>query len=193
MYHPTAVPPATLQSVVAMNAEALDRAMRQGAPVDREALRDRIYDGVSLNLPSLVEKLTWVKFAKVFKSDGDGLRGWNCKVEQTALDAPWVLRQRGGTPETYGHYRVVSTAGYTMPRPYGAGDCMLDYGLGGNPRLDPSARVRDPVVALDERSELLLGWSYVDLGVARTPTPSYFVLRRGAPLDHDAPPPRGRA
>ncbi|MFK7990555.1 MAG: hypothetical protein AB8I08_31325 [Sandaracinaceae bacterium] len=183
--------PVTLDDVVSMDATQLDRAMRDGGPVDRTALRDRMYDGVSLNLPSVVEKLTWVKFTKVFKADGEGLRGWNCKVEQSGLNAPWVLSRSRGAPKTYGHYRVVSTADYTMPRPYGGGDCMLDYGLGKNPRLDPTSRVRDPVVALDEASELLLGWSYVDLGLTRTATPSYFVLRRGAPLDHDAKPPRG--
>jgi len=183
----------TLGDVVQMDASDLDRAMRGGGPVDLAALENRVYEGVSLNLPSLIEKLSWVKFAKVFKREPDGdLRGWNCKVDQTPLDQPWVLTLDRGAPKTYGHYRVRPVADYRMPRPYGGGDCMLDYGLGRNPRLDPSGRVRDPVVALDDASELLLGWSYVDLGITQTSTPSYFVLRRGPELEHEAPPPRQR-
>jgi hypothetical protein len=38
-------------------------------------------------------------------------------------------------------------------------------------------------------AELLLGWSYVDLGVGQVGTPSYFVLTRGERLAHVAAPP----
>jgi hypothetical protein len=68
---------------------------------------------------------------------------------------------------------------------------MLDYGLGGNPRFDPTSRVRDPIVALEaDRVERLLGWTYVDLGAFRTGTPSYFLLEREGPLSFVAHPPR---
>jgi hypothetical protein len=179
----------TLEDLVRMSGAELDRVMREGHPVDEDVLADRRYDGVSLNLPKLLERLTWVKFAKTFRREPDGtLRGWNCRIRQTPLDAPWELERERGAPVTYGHYRVRPSGGYRMPRPYGAG-LMLDYGLGGNGRLDPTARVRDPIVAVNAgRSDLLLGWTYLDLALARVPTPSYFALRRGVPLDHDARP-----
>jgi hypothetical protein len=46
------------------------------------------------------------------------------------------------------------------------------------------SRMRDPIVALHEGSvDLLLGWSYLDLGFWRMPTPSYFLLEREGPLE----------
>jgi len=175
----------TLNDLVEMDADGLDRVMRNGHPIDEDVLANREYDGVSLNLPAVVVKITWVKFAKVFHREEDGsLRGWNCKVDQTPLTEPWVLTLEKGAPITYGYYRVTACADYRMPRPYDAG-LMLDYGLGGNPRLDPSRRVRDPIVAVNEgSSELLLGWSYVDAGVTTVGTPSFFALRRGVELSH---------
>ena len=176
-----------LQDLVAMDGEALDETMRAGHPIDEDVLAGRQYDGVSLNLPKLLERLTWVKFAKVFHREPDGtLRGWNCKIDQTPLDEPWVLTLKDGEPVTYGHYAVVSCEGYRLPRPYGAG-LMLDYGLGKNGALDPTSRTRDPIVAVNEGdSALLLGWSYVDAGLLNVGTPSFFALRRGAPLSHVA-------
>jgi len=180
----------TLDDLIAMSADELDRAMKGGHPVDPDVLADREFDGVSLNLPTIVEKLTWTKFAKVFHRDGSALRGWNCRVVQSPITSPWVLETKGGEPITYGHYAVVPCDGYRMPRPYGAG-LMLDYGRGGNNALDPAGRARDPIVAVHEGdSTLLLGWSYLDLGVTTVATPSFFALRRGVELSHVVAPPR---
>ncbi len=180
----------TLEAVCAMSASELSGLMRSGHPIDPNALAEREYDGVSLNLPGWVTRLSWVKFKKVFHREGRVLRGWNCRAVQSPLDAPWELAEKKGQPITYGHYRVVPARRYTMPRPYDAG-LMLDYGLGGNARADATRLVRDPVIAVNAGSaELLLGWTYLDLGVARVPTPSYFVLRRGVPLSHVVAPPR---
>ena len=181
----------TFEQLVAMDDDALDRVMRNGHPIDEDVLAGRVYDGVSLNLPKLVMKLSWEKFAKVFHREPDGsLRGWNCKIEQSPLAEPWVLKIQKGAPITYGHYAVRPCDAYRLPRPYDGG-LMLDYGLGGNGRLDPTRNLRDPVVAVNEGdSTLLLGWSYVDIAGARVGTPSFFALRRGAELAHTATPPR---
>jgi hypothetical protein len=184
----------SLDDLIAMDARELDAAMREGHPIEEGALEDREYEGVSLNLPRWLIALTWTKFKKTFHRDPrDGaLRGWNCRAIQSPLDQPWEIRMRGGKPVTFGHYRVVSNRGYALPRAYGAG-WMLDYGLGKNGLLDPSARVRDPIVAVNAgRAELLLGWTYVDLGIFRVPTPSFFALRRGCALSHVAYAPRDR-
>ncbi|HJL19021.1 MAG TPA: hypothetical protein RMH99_25385 [Sandaracinaceae bacterium LLY-WYZ-13_1] len=177
----------SLDDLVSMSGRRLDAVMRGGHPIDEDVLADRRYDGVSLNLPGFVEKLTWVKFAKMFRREADGsLRGWNARIEQTPLDRPWELERRRGAPVTYGHYRVRPCDGYRLPRPYGAG-LMLDYGVPANGPLDPTRRVRDPIVAVNEGdSTLLLGWTYVDLGLVRVPTPSFFALRRGVEIDHEA-------
>lgn len=181
----------TLDDLVALGAAGLDRVMKSGHPIEPDVLAGREYDGVSLNLPKVIVRLTWLKFAKVFHREADGsLRGWNCRVVQSPLDQPWELERKDGEPVTYGHYAVVPVGSYRMPRAYSAG-LMLDYGLGGNPRTDPSARMRDPIVAVNEGdSTLLLGWSYIDVGLARVGTPSYFALRRGVELSHVVPPPR---
>ena len=77
-----------------------------------------------------------------------------------------------------------------MPRPCNRG-LLLDYGLGGNPPWDPLSRMRDPIVALAPgRSDLLLGWSYLDLGRIDVPTPSFFLLERERPLGHRVARPR---
>ena len=50
------------------------------------------------------------------------------------------------------------------------------------------------IVALVEGSaDLLLGWSYVDLGGGLLGTPSFFSLERDGPLTHHAVPPLQRA
>jgi len=100
------------------------------------------------------------------------------------------IHRKRGEPITYGFYAVRPCDAYRLPRPYDAG-LMLDYGLGGNGRLDPTGNLRDPVVAVNEGdSTLLLGWSYVELAGAQVGTPSFFALRRGAELEHTATPPR---
>jgi hypothetical protein len=158
----------------------LDALMRAGYPIDPAALADTEYDGVSLNLPRWLERLTWVKFQKVFHRDPatGQLRGWNCKVRQGPLEEPWTKALRRGVPATYGHYRVVSAEGIRLPRPYGSGGVVLDYGA-----------LKDPLVSLVQGSvDLLLGWSFLDVRLAQLPTPSFFALRRAGPLSHLAPP-----
>ena len=48
--------------------------------------------------------------------------------------------------------------------------------------------MRDPIVAVNPGSaDLLLGWSYLDLGRVQVGTPSFFSLERDVPLTHLAP------
>ncbi|MCA9592593.1 MAG: hypothetical protein KC776_04755 [Myxococcales bacterium] len=149
-----------------------------GHPIDPHALDDKEYRGTSLGLPAWVERLTWKKFKKVFHRDRatGALRGWNVRLEQNELDGPCVPKQKRGRTVTFGHYRVVESASVRMPI-----ECpqalIIHYGLGNNARLDPVRRVRDPLVALEAGSvQLLLGWSYVDLGLGLLGTPSFFSL-----------------
>jgi hypothetical protein len=177
---------------LALDRAQLAAALAQGHTIASDALANRVYRGVSLGLPDFVDRLAWKTFAKVFLRDRARkvLRGWNLRLEQTGLDGPLVPRQRRGVDFHFGHFRVEPAAGYALPRPLPQA-LVLDYGLGGNPRLDPSNRIRDPIVAVNEGSaELLLGWTYLDLGAFRVGTPSYFTLEAVGPIEKSFEPPR---
>jgi len=170
----------------------LAAALQAGHPIASEALANRVYRGVSLGLPAFVDRLAWKTFAKVFLRDRQRqvLRGWNLRLEQTGLEGPLVPRRRKGVDFHFGHFRVEPAAGYTMPRPLPQA-LVLDYGRGGNPRFDPTNAIRDPIVAVHEGSaELLLGWTYLDLGALRVGTPSYFTLEAVGPIEKSFDPPR---
>ncbi len=170
--------------------ELVDRLVH-GHPIDPRALDDSEYRGVSLGLPAAIERITWKVFKKAFHRDpADGvLRGWNVRLEQRGVGGPCVPLVRRGKPLTFGHFRVRPTDART---PHGlAGRLLLDYGLGRNPRLDPTALVRDVIVALEPgRADRLLGWMYLELGGVRARTPSFFLLEREGPLGEPVAPPR---
>lgn len=170
----------TRDDVLAMKRRELAATLRSGHSVDPHALDDSAYRGISLGLPAWMERLSWKTFQKVFHRDpATGvLRGWNVRVEQRGLDAPSQAKERSGAPWTFGHYTATALPP-RMPRGIARG-LLIDY----SPERGLMGRLRDPIVALDEgKVELLLGWSYLDLGIA-IPTPSYFVLEREGPLEH---------
>lgn len=146
-----------------LSARELANAFAAGRPVELDEVAGWIYRGTSLGLPRWIEKLSWIKFAKAFHRDGDIVRGWNLRIEQDALDRPWRPQLRRGRAVTFGPFVAVRDERGTV----------LDYGLGGG-----GLRVlRDPLVALDDRGDVLLGRSLLQLGVT-VPTPSYFLLER---------------
>ena len=161
----------------ASNAE-LARALATGRRFDPATLAGWTYHGTSLGLPAWIERLTWKTFAKAFVREPDNrLRGWNVRCEQ-ATPPTWRARTRAGVPVTFGHFEVVRD-----PR---TNNVLLDYGKGGNGALDPVSAVRDPLVALDERGDFLLGQSLLAIAGRRISTPSYFLLQRGTPVVHVA-------
>jgi hypothetical protein len=178
----------TARDFVDLPRPELARILREGHPVDPGAIADFVYRGTSLGIPAWVERLAWKVFAKVFESDPETghVRGWNLRIRQQGLDGPLEPLRKNGREITFGHFRVVSCEGYDMP--VKTRGVLLDYGLGGNGALDPTSRVRDPIVALTPGSaDVLLGWTYLDLGFARIGTPSYFLLERYAPLQAARP------
>jgi hypothetical protein len=174
----------TRQDIVSLRRRDLAAALREGHDIAPEALDDSAYRGISLGLPRWAEKLSWKTFQKTFHRDPatGSLRGWNVRVEQRGLDAPSVALVRAGAPFTFGPYVV-----HELParRPPGLRHGLLiDY----TPCRGLMSRLRDPLVALNPGSvELLLGWSYLDLGLFLAPTPSYFLLEREAALQHVVP------
>lgn len=158
--------------------------LASGHPIDPDAIAGWQYRGVSLGMPAIIDRLAWKTFVKAFHRDpGVGfVRGWNVRIRQTGVLGPVEPMRRRGTVFAFGHFRVVDPRGYRMPAGTDRG-LLLDYGLGGNAMLDPTTRLRDPIVALEAGSaDLLLGWSYLDLGVGNVSTPSFFTLERHAPV-----------
>lgn len=170
--------------VQALGREELAALLREGHPIDPAALDDSEYRGVSLGLGATLERLTWKTFMKTFHRDPQtgGLRGWNVRMVQNGLGGPFEPMLKGGAPWTFGHYEVLGCEGQRVPKGCDRG-LLIHYGVARNAKLDLLRRVRDPLVALVPGSvELLLGWSYLDLGVALVGTPSYFTLERHGPL-----------
>ncbi len=176
-----------------MKGRDLHQVLLAGHPLDPGTLAGRQYLGVDLSLPGFARKLLWHTFRKTFARDaqGDDVRGWNVKVEQTGIDGPQrPLTNRRGEPVTFGHYRVRPTAGIRFPKGY-TGTHFLDYGGAGNTFFDVARLGFTPLVAVNEGSQdLLLGWELMKLGPLYLPLPFYWALRHDGPLEHVIPPPR---
>jgi hypothetical protein len=161
----------TMRDLLPMRRPELRSLARTASPIHPDML-DGEWRGTSLGLPRLVERLTWKKFMKVFSRDPKTrvLRGWNVRIEQNGLDAPWIPRRRRGAPIIFGHFVVVDAPGAD-------GGVILDYGAANGP-LHPMSRIRDPLLALG--ADLLLGWSDLALGKRRFETPTFFCLERSS-------------
>ena len=178
--HAPPPPHPLLDGLLSASVTELRARLEGGHRVTADALAGQAFRGVSLGLPAFIERLTWKTFCKTVHRDAEtgALRGWNVRLEQTGVDGPVVYQRKRGAPVTFGHFAVVD----------GPDGLLLDYGQGGN-GFDPTAMVRDPVVALVQGStELLLGRSEVAVGGLRLRTPSYFALQPAGPLDHTAKP-----
>ncbi len=169
------------EDFLGMSQRELRERLRTGHPIDPRTLDDTEYRGLSLGLPAFVVELTWLTFRKTFHRDPKtkGLRGWNVRMKQTGLDGPRVpMEAKDGSPRCFGFYDVVDGRGHAMPIPCQQG-LLIDYGRSGT---------RDPLVAVHAgSSELLLGWTYLDLRAVRIGTPSFFVLEREGPLSYVPP------
>jgi len=182
---------AELPELLKLSSRNLEGLLCAGHVIDTAALDGRVYRGVSLGLPGWLERLTWKTFQKTFFRDPDTgiLRGWNIRLEQRGLDAPSVPLRRRGAPHTFGHYEVVNIDPQRSPIPCPQA-LLIDYGRGGGHPLNPTSRLRDPLVSLHPgRVDRLLGCTYLDLGFTQLRTPSYFLLTDDGPLEHvvDAP------
>lgn len=183
----------TADELINADRRTLRELLARGHRIEPDALAGWQYRGTSLGMPAFVDQLAWKTFVKAFYRDPGApfVRGWNVRIRQTGLLGPIEPPVKNGRPFTFGHFRVVEPRGYRVPRGSDRG-LLLDYGLGGNPALDPIRLLRDPIVALNEGSaDLLLGWSYLDLGVVQVPTPSFFTLERWAPVTEPASPAAG--
>ncbi len=167
-----------------MSDPELANQLRDGLPVRIDQIVGWQYRGTSLGLPTWIERLTWKQFIKVFHKDDHGrARGWNVRCHQDGKWTPKVVRS---VPVTFGHFAIApAPARYALP----PGALLLDYGAGGN-GVSATVLLRDPLVALDDRADRLLGCSLVELAGRLVPTPSYFLLERFHHVEHVPYPPR---
>lgn len=158
----------TFADVAALPTQELARLLRDLPPFDPARLagaNGSTYRGISLGLPRWMDRVLWRKFAKHFATNG---RGFNLRIVQDALDAPWRVQRRHGRARTFGPFAVQRAA-------HGV---ELDYSI-----ANPAMRLlRDPLVALDASADLVVGCSLLAVGRHRIPTPSYFVLERDGAL-----------
>lgn len=135
-----------------------------------------------LNSPRFFQLLGIKKFVKGFWRDDAGVTwGYNYPVEQNPIDAGWFGLPSVAAPRRFGFYRVEPVDPTARDNRY-LHALLLDYGRGGNPRLDASAGLRDYLVQVEpDDPDLLLGKAYYALGPARIPTFSFFILERHQP------------
>jgi hypothetical protein len=159
----------------AMRAAELEKVMLRGATPDLDTLVGWEFRG--MNTPAWASALGIKKFLKGFFRQGGGVSGYNCPVVQDGVERPWIARPDDAAPKRFGFYRVVPVDATARDNAY-LHAVLLDYGRGGNKRLDPVRGLRDYLVRVDPgNDDLFLGKAYYALGPLRVAT-SFFVLER---------------
>jgi hypothetical protein len=175
----------TLEDLLRMPNIQRKQVIMNAHPIDTEALVGKMYRGVDLSLPPIMNKILWKTFRKTFvrdTEDGD-IRGWNVRMEQTGWDGPGKPMMKNGKQIAFGHYRVRSARGIRFPGGW-QGEQYLDYSVAGNPWFDPASKTFSPLVAVNKGEfDLLLGWEVFKIGSVFIPIPDYWALRLEGPVD----------
>jgi hypothetical protein len=159
-----------------MTNTQLEQVFMRGATPSPGALAGWEFRG--LNSPKWFRLLGIRKFFKGFFNDGGELWGYNCPAEQTPLTAPWIAKPSDSAPKRFGFFQVKPVDAIARDNRY-LHALLIDYGLGNNPRFDPSAGLRDYLVQVEHNNpDLFLGKAYYAVGPARVPMFSYFILER---------------
>ena len=162
--------------------DELEATFMRGATPALDALVGWEFRGINrfplypLPIPDL---LGIKKFVKGFyRSDEDGrVMGYNCPVVQNVLDGRWRTKPSDTAPKRFGYYEVAPVDPTSRDNAY-LHAVLLDYGRGGNHRLDPTSGLRDYLVQVDANNpDLFLGKAYYALGPARVRT-NFFILER---------------
>lgn len=170
---------ARVRALEAMSTGELEIVFQRGATPDLARLAGWEFRGT--NVPGWARLAGIKKFIKGMYWDGQGdVYGYNCPVVQNGLDAPWIARPDDAAPKRFGYYRVAPVDPTSRDNRY-LHAVLLDYGRGGNPRLDPTAGLRDYLIQVDAGSDdLYLGKAYYAVGPIRVAT-NFFILERHRP------------
>lgn len=181
----------TEQQLLQMNNQQLFEVMQQGHAVP-SSVAGKMYLGIDLSLPPIVNKILWKTFRKTFYRDpaSGNIRGWNVRMQQTGYNVPGKpITDKTGRPVAFGHYELLDATGKTFPRNW-KGDTFLDYGNIGNAWYDMARLGYCPLVAVNKGSdELLLGWEVFKIGSLFVPLNDFWLLKYEAPLDVVEPAP----
>ncbi|MGE0709883.1 MAG: hypothetical protein AB7N76_25125 [Planctomycetota bacterium] len=170
-----------LVEVATWTAAELEEALREAPAPRPEQLLGWEFHGY--NVADYTALLGIRKFLKGFlepEEDGEVIAlGHNVRVRGRGgpLD-PWeIVRRPDGEPLRHGFFDVRAPRAPDDLYPQAL---LLDYDCGRNPAWDPSARIRDYLVALGP--DLLLGKAYLAFGRRRLPV-GFFVLERAWELE----------
>ncbi len=162
--------------------DALETTFQRGTMPDLDGLVGWEFRGINrlpLNDLPLATIVGIKKFAKGFFRAEDGrVMGYNCPVVQNVLDGRWHTKPSDAMPKRFGFYAVHPVDPTARDNNY-LHAILLDYGKGGNARLDPTRGLRDYVVQVDANNpDLLLGKAYYAIGPGRIGGLNYFILER---------------
>ena len=178
---PTPFPTTAALGLEQMSFRALDAVFMRGLRPELEGLAGWEFRGLNrlpLNSIPFGTLVGIKKFVKGFHPAEDGrLMGYNSPVEMNAIDGRWRTKPSDEAPKRFGFYEVAAVDATAHDNKY-LHAVLLDYGKGGNPRLDITAGLRDYLVQVDgENPDLYLGKAYYAFGPARVHL-NYFILER---------------
>jgi len=169
----------------ASSKSELESTFRRGVTPDLAALDGWEFRGC--NVPGWAKVAGIKKFIKGFYRDDrrdNALFGYNTPVRQNGIYAPWLAKPSEDNPKRFGFYRVDPVDPTARDNEY-LHAVLLDYGRGGNSKLDPTKGLRDYLIQVDaDNPDLFLGKAYYALGPLRVAT-NFFILERHRRGLHD--------
>lgn len=162
-------------------ASELEAIVVRGETPDPAALVGWEFRGLNCGSP-IAAALPFQKFVKGFyRASADGqVHGYNEPIVQNGPTQPWIAKPRDDDPKRFGFFLVTKVDPEARDNAY-LHALLLDYGRGGNSRLDVTRGIRDYLVRVKPGSDdLLLGKAYYKLGPARVPV-GFFLLERHRP------------
>jgi len=164
------------QRVATLDRRALETLMVQGERPKLDALLGWEYRGMNIGIVARLLRIQ--KFIKGFlRLPGGEVCGYNVRVRQNGPTGPWVAMPVDEAPYRFGFYRVTLVTSAAHDNSY-LHALLLDYGRGGNGRLNPLSTLRDYLVRVAPGSDdLLLGKAFMAVGRPRVPV-GYFLLER---------------
>ena len=178
-------PSDAFRTLATTSDDALERIFAASDGPDPEALARWEWRG--FNTPWWTRVLGIQKFIKAFDATSQGrVEGWNIRVTQRGMSAPWTQKPSPEDPRAFGFFDVRRVDASSRDNRYPRAT-LLDYGSSPRNRLtkidDLTMKVlRDYVVQPDARDpNVMLGKAYIALGPLRLYS-NFFVIERSRPI-----------
>jgi hypothetical protein len=177
-------PSNAFRGFAAMSDDALEDVFREADGPAPKALAGWEWRG--FNTPWWTRALGVQKFIKAFDTTARGVEGYNIRVGQRGIDAPWTQQPSPEDPRPFGFFDVAPVDTKSRDAAYPRAT-LLNYGTSARNRLyridDLTMKVlRDYVVQPDARDpNVMLGKAYIALGPFRLYS-NFFVIERSRPI-----------